>query len=419
MSSTSRRSEFDRLPDYLKKPVSYLLTFVRTLIASLKADPELLVRNPRRLAPPLYAAACTTAIVIIFKTAWPDDPIKAFQYPKFFAAVAPILEIVPLPLFTFAAAWLLLTSLPMYAVTQLLGYKPRILRIYHATVYSQFTIVLVLGAATASRLVLAAPLSGHNKYPFDTLPVQAFGWANMALILYLIAVSLRLLAHAHGVKPWKFFLLNFLTVALPLTLLDNGFPNSAPTKLIMSVFHPQPVKMFSIPSQSMWPTLPAGSYVVANQLLESSEYRVGDVVTFDVQGTPWIKRIVARGGESVQLKAGRLFIDGALVERTLKQTRRDPKGDQQVPCYIEKNGSAKYEVCEISGDSSILDNTRVFQVPDGHFFLMGDNRDNSNDSRFGDPVGFVPMTKVYGKAYFAVFPRELGYLYKSPEPQPR
>ncbi len=417
MPSAQRRSDFDRLPEYLRKPVGFVLTFKRTLLASLKADPELLVRNPKLLSPPVYAGACTTATVIIFKTAWPDDPIKTFQYPEYFSTVAPILEIIPLPLFTFAAAWLLLTSLPMYALTQLMGYKPRLLRIYHATVYSQFSIVFLLSTFLAAKLVFAAPLSGYAENPFASWPVTIANWAGLALTVYLAAMSFKLLARAHGVAPWLFFGLNFLAVGFPLVLIDVYFPNSTANRLLSSVFQPQPVKMYTLPSQSMWPNLPATSHIVENRLLEKGEYRVGDVVIFDMEGVPWVKRIVARGGESVQLKMGRLFIDGVMLERTFLHSRRVPESDELAPCYVEKNGTAKYEVCEVSGDEGIGDNTEVFDVPEGYVFLMGDNRDNSADSRFN--VGPVPMERVSGKAYFVVYPRELGHLYKSPELEAR
>ncbi len=185
---------------------------------------------------------------------------------------------------------------------------------------------------------------------------------------------------------------------------------------------------FNIPSGSMLPTLQVGDYLFVSKTsygysqhsfplgLASFEGRVmeaepkrGDVIVFKLPSNPsidYIKRLVGLPGDKIQVKQGRLYINGEMVER-------EPVGLQRVPSpegsnetimeYIETlPGGILHKIYEESDDGP-LDNTPLYIVPAGHYFMMGDNRDNSQDSRVRELVGFVPKENLVGRAEILFF----------------
>jgi signal peptidase I len=134
------------------------------------------------------------------------------------------------------------------------------------------------------------------------------------------------------------------------------------------------VKPFYIPSPSMSPTLVEGDRVLVNRLL----YRFdspdrGDIVVFHPPVAPredYIKRVVAVGGDSVEVREGRLFVNGRAQEEP----------------YLEENMEGSYA---------------LEKVPRGHVFVMGDNRNSSGDSRVFGPVA---EESVIGKAFLVYWP---------------
>ena len=191
---------------------------------------------------------------------------------------------------------------------------------------------------------------------------------------------------------------------------------------------------FSTPSSSMAPTLEAGDTFVAakysygysrfsQQLLPADGLpsgrlfgftpRRGDVVIFKLprdNQTDYIKRVIGLPGDKVQMIAGRLYINGAMVERealapyTIVGQLGKPA---QAAHYIETlPGGARHEIIEIEGEKGFLANTPLFEIPPEHYFVMGDNRDNSTDSRVPPDkggVGFVPRDNLEGRAARVVF----------------
>lgn len=195
--------------------------------------------------------------------------------------------------------------------------------------------------------------------------------------------------------------------------------------LIVRVFLFQP---FNIPSGSMIPTLLVGDYLfVAKYAYGYSRYsfpfgpnlfsgRVwakeperGDVVVFKLprdNETDYIKRVIGLPGDEIQMIHGVLHINGQAVkkERTDDFVQGDASGrERRIPRYLETlpNGVI-YPVLDLTQDS-IGDNTEVYKVPENHFFMMGDNRDNSTDSRFLSDVGFVPFENLVGRAEIIFF----------------
>jgi signal peptidase I len=189
--------------------------------------------------------------------------------------------------------------------------------------------------------------------------------------------------------------------------------------LVIRTFLFQP---FSIPSGSMMPTLLVGDYLFVSKwsygysryslplspdlfegrLLGSDPER-GDVVVFRKpreEDTDYIKRIVGLPGDRLQMREGILFINGQAVPREAVEDFISDDGTR-VPQYRETlpNG-VSYMTLDLSPNSA-GDNTREFVVPAGHYFMMGDNRDNSLDSRFD--VGYVPFENLVGKAQMIFF----------------
>lgn len=185
---------------------------------------------------------------------------------------------------------------------------------------------------------------------------------------------------------------------------------------------------FNIPSSSMYPTLMIGDFLFVNKpaygysrfsfpfgvapiegRIRAREPQRGDVVVFkrptDTR-VDFIKRVVGLPGETVQVRAGRLYINGLVVPREYigEKTIEEENGRTQVMTeYIETlPGGAVHHIYEES-DREILDNTEEFKVPEGHYFMMGDNRDNSQDSRVMGVVGYVPFENLVGRADFLFF----------------
>jgi signal peptidase I len=188
--------------------------------------------------------------------------------------------------------------------------------------------------------------------------------------------------------------------------------------LVLRVFLFQP---FTIPSASMEPTLLEGDYIIVSKyaygysrhsapfsppvmqgrVLSQSPKR-GDVVVFKLPRdgrTDYIKRLVGMPGDRVQVREGVLFINGQAVPRTADGTGliHSPFGfERPVERYRERMSNGREYLTFDLGPDGEVDNTNVFTVPDGHYFMMGDSRDNSVDSRYPPDfgVGFVPREPV-------------------------
>jgi len=183
---------------------------------------------------------------------------------------------------------------------------------------------------------------------------------------------------------------------------------------------------FNIPSGSMKSTLLVGDYLFVSKYaygysrfslpfgldlfsgrLWSTPPKRGDIVVFKLprdNSTDYIKRVVGLPGDRIQVKGGILFINDAEVKRVPVDTFDD--GGVRYARYRETlpNG-VSYLVLDRDANG-MEDNTQVFEVPPDHYFMMGDNRDNSTDSRVpptSGGVGYVPFENLVGRAEIIFF----------------
>ncbi|MEJ1158574.1 signal peptidase I [Prosthecomicrobium sp. N25] len=199
--------------------------------------------------------------------------------------------------------------------------------------------------------------------------------------------------------------------------------------LLVRTFLFQP---FNIPSGSMKSTLLVGDYLFVSKYsygysrysfpfgivpfsgrVWSAEPKRGDVIVFKQphDGQDFIKRLIGLPGDRIQMKAGRLYINGEAVKREPAPdfTETNAFGAQfRVKRWHETlpNG-VTYDTLDLY-DNGPADNTPEYLVPAGHYFMMGDNRDNSTDSRVLDAVGYVPFENLIGRAEILFFSIEEG-----------
>lgn len=183
---------------------------------------------------------------------------------------------------------------------------------------------------------------------------------------------------------------------------------------------------FNIPSGSMMDTLLVGDYLFVSKYsygysqysfpyglvpiegrIWAAEPERGDVAVFKLPkdtSVDYIKRVIGLPGDRVQMRGGVLYINDQAVKRDRIGTINNPDVTEQnrpVEVYRETlPDGVTYDTLDLS-PNSIGDDTRVFEVPAGHYFMMGDNRDNSLDSRFG--VGYVPFENLVGRANIIFF----------------
>ena len=187
---------------------------------------------------------------------------------------------------------------------------------------------------------------------------------------------------------------------------------------------------FNIPSGSMKGTLLVGDYLFVSKFsygyshyaipfspplfkgrFFASDPQRGDVVVFRLpkdDSTDYIKRVIGLPGDKIQMIDGLLHINGKPVQR-----QQLPNFVGEDPCGSGGTASVKrwretlpngvsYETLDCV-DNGFYDNTEIYTVPAGHFFMMGDNRDNSTDSRVLSQVGYVPSQNLIGRAQMIFF----------------
>ena len=179
---------------------------------------------------------------------------------------------------------------------------------------------------------------------------------------------------------------------------------------------------FNIPSGSMKPNLLVGDFLIVSKptfgysraslvypltrlpmegRIFSGKPDRGDIVVFKNRkdgNKDYIKRVIGLPGDQINVVAGRVYINGEVVPKKFLGNNGDCDGNPG-PLFEEiLDNGVSYVVQECSGEQGGLDNVGPFQVPADHFFMMGDNRDRSQDSRAYAQVGYIHVDDIVGRA---------------------
>ena len=264
----------------------------------------------------------------------------------------------------------------------------------------------------------------------------------VGLFLFSVAALLGLLLTATSIIPFALFMLLMLVLTGVIWLMDGLFFKAKrekaseypevveyarsffPVILVVFLVRSFIVEPFKIPSGSMMPTLLAGDFILVNKFhyglrvpvlnntfIEVNHPKRGDVFVFHYPPDPsidYIKRVVGLPGDKIRYQNKRLTINGQLLElNEVGQYNYVTAGLNMVTAtqYREKLGEVSHDILnndwignyEHDSIGARFANDEEIVVPAGHYLAMGDNRDNSSDSRVW---GFVPEKNLVGKAFF-------------------
>ncbi len=224
---------------------------------------------------------------------------------------------------------------------------------------------------------------------------------NLALILTLLTLFTGAIV-ALDKLVWRTSTKRGASMGL-LTLVEYS-RSFFPVLLFVLVIRSFVFEPFRIPSGSMMPTLLQGDFifvkkysyglrlpVTETRIIETGSPERGDVIVFRLPSDPsinYIKRVVGLPGDVVNYSNHRLTINGELMD-----LRAHPHAGRNDPRFVEQLGERSHEILITREHNTESDGEYV--VPEGHFFVVGDNRDNSRDSRY---IGYIPETHLVGEA---------------------
>jgi signal peptidase I len=282
---------------------------------------------------------------------------------------------------------------------------------------------------------IAATL-GLLAQPFGLLYVISLKWAAIYFALGLLVGISEFVLFAKNVAPWlQYFSFNLILMAVcsvhafriaaygPVHQTRPWYSKwygltaivLVPVSVIFFgrafVYEP-----FRFPSGSMFPTIKMGSHLIAKKwgygnygsygisVLRTpitAEIKRGDIVVFDFPGDPSIryaKRIIGIPGDVIELRGRRLKINGELVKTSEQSTPQAISGESHLT-YITLRETLSENTYTVAYTKAEEDKSFSVTIPNGNYFVLGDNRDHSNDSRYW---GFVPAQNIVGKVVYIV-----------------
>lgn len=273
-----------------------------------------------------------------------------------------------------------------------------------ALAYLVFTIGIALIAAVLEALGII------SSAPLEFLPVHTAASLSVFALLALAGLvhGLKIRAVSTG-RPW------FRWIAIIPAWLGG---------IVLLLFFPIRIflfQSFNAPSVSNEPSLMVGDYFFVSKSAYgysrfsfpfnfasfegrtgSNHPQLGDMAVYKLPtntNIDYVKRVIGLPGDRIQMRDGVLYINGTAVKKDRIMDFSDPTGEgggRPVPQYIETlpNG-VRYRVLDTESNGA-GDNTMEYAVPPGHYFVLGDNRDNSQDSRYLEQVGYIPEDNFLG-----------------------
>jgi len=265
-------------------------------------------------------------------------------------------------------------------------------------------VLVALFAAGAGHVVLGYPAKGLKWFARALLADALFIVSVIAGPPYLacffggLSVIVRLagIVDVFRFRSARRRLSTLKIVLLPvLMFVLNEFTGAAALRLVHAV---------SFPTPSMYPTIESGDHFMVSRIVGT--LRRGDLIAFDYPLDPskqYVKRIVGVGGDSIELRRGQLILNGKPVERVSSD---EPCRMDDTKCTIWREilDGKTYRVALLNDGIPVDRTSREFgpvTIPEGQVFVLGDNRDNSADSRYW---GNVPVELITAKPKFVYWP---------------
>lgn len=254
-----------------------------------------------------------------------------------------------------------------------------------------FSINFLLGLA----LLTVTPASFTVLGVVFAIAVAAVGWKIAAIVDAFLQARRREVRLA----PYNRWYV-YLSLVIILGVFDT----------VLSNYTHRHWQTFSIPSSSNEPTLMPGDYIISFEIT-SNDVQRGDMILFRLPEDPkitYIKRVIGLPGETIQLKKGQVFINGVPAAQSRIADFKYPQrhgGTINRAQYVETLPEGK-EYRILLNEKGLFNNTSPVTLPPGHFYVLGDDRNNSVDSRTQDIVGFVPAWVIYRKAGYVFWSKD-------------
>jgi len=348
---------------------------------------------------PLATLAVTLLLMLpLSAVLLPRHLLAGYDVPPPLDGVFQLLALLRLEIVFLYALYLLLAVVPVYCVVRFL--RPRVTLLDLVKVQGLLSPLFAATVAVLAALVFkTGGLQSSDDLDASVLPMFLSAGALLLAAYLLVRLALEY-ARAAGLRFEQLFLL-LAGIAAAAALL----PGLVAGKGLASNWH--------IPSGSMIPTLSVGDVVLSNDTVyDWKPVSRGDIIIYSLDGHPdvaFTSRIVGLGGDRVAYRAGRLYLNGAAVERAYLSGYDYAAAELQVGDTVslyEESFAAqeRHRIIETT-DRGRADDTPEFLVPEGQYFVLGDNRDNALDSRLRQEVHrFVRLGDIKGKVYLRISP---------------
>jgi signal peptidase I len=273
---------------------------------------------------------------------------------------------------------------------------PGLGQLYCGKIVKCFCIAALIAVfSLLSIMVLTLNLQGRDELVIIFQAASLLLYGIGVIDAYLTARKLR---NGYQLKDYN----NWFVYALFCITLSGGYV-FASLYLRDNLFQP-----FRVPNSSMFPAIwPGDQLLAAKNVYLSQDPKRGDIVIFrnpEDRRIFLLKRVVALGGDSVEIRDGEVFINGTLLKReAVSPPANIPAGVPKEKYFEEWNGNTSYQILLSTQPAPALEQFPRMVVPKNTCFVLGDNRDISLDSR---TLGPIPIVSIVGRATFIYAPAD-------------